>query len=254
MVRGRRIATLLVLAALAVPVMVAAQGVAGPVIDGRLLDVDTGAPIAQGSIQLLRADGSAVQTALSDSAGRFRVQMASAGTYRLRAERLGYQTATSPPLSLQQGDTLGVDFQLSARAVVLEPLVVRTESRAEASRYAAIGMTDFYRRMMRFTRASGGTFLPRDTIARYENGASTSRMLSRVPGINLVGSSSIAMRNGCTPRYYLNGAPYTVMGGTLDTLFAPETLEAVEVYVGTAVPGEFFGGNCGVIVLWTRRT
>jgi hypothetical protein len=230
------------------------QTPAGPLINGRLVDNETRKSIAQGAIQLLLDDTVLVETVLTDGAGQFRLSPAKAGTFRLRAERLGYQTALSPRLTLQQNDTLGVDFHLSAKAILLSPIIVKTSARPHLAQYEAIGMGDFYRRMMRWERGGSGTFMTRALISSYENGGSTSRMLTRANGVNLDGTGAIMMRDRCSPRYYLNGVPYTIMGGTLDTLFPPEMLEAVEVYVGSAVPGDFFGGNCGVIALWTRRT
>ena len=104
-------------------------------------------------------------------------------------------------------------------------------------------------------RAGTGTFLTRDSLARFETtGAGTAGMLGQFRGVRYEGSGRVTMRDGCTPRYYVNGAPFTPMAGMTIEQFPPAELEAVEIYVGTSVPAEFFGGGCGVVVLWTRRT
>jgi hypothetical protein len=225
------------------------------VIDGRLLDDRTRAPLGTGSIQLLRTDSSVVVTVFADSAGAFRIAIDAAGTYRLRAERLGYETATSGPIALTRGETIALDFLLSATAVLLDPIVVTATRREPASHYASLGMQEFYRRMRQRERAGTGTFLTRDSLARFETtGAGTAGMLGQSHGVQYAGSGRVTMRDGCTPRYYVNGAPFTPMPGMTIEMYPPAELEAVEIYVGTAVPGEFFGGNCGVVVLWTRRT
>ena len=45
------------------------------------------------------------------------------------------------------------------------------------------------------------------------------------------------------------------MGTTvdIDSFLRPEDLEAVEVYRGPDLPGEFGTNLCGAIVAWTRR-
>jgi hypothetical protein len=228
---------------------------ARPIVSGRLIDDGSRLPVAQGAIHLLKSDHTLLSTVLTDTLGRFRIVAPGPGPYRLRAERLGYRTATSDPLHFELGDTLAVDFLVSPSAVLLSPIVVTGSARTTEARYAALGMGDFYRRMMRFERGGKGVYMTRDSLARHEGrGASTSRVLSIVPGVQSLASGNITMRDDCTPRFFLDGAPYTLLGASLDLMLPLEMLEAIEVYVGSAVPGEFFGGNCGAVVFWTRRT
>ena len=42
-------------------------------------------------------------------------------------------------------------------------------------------------------------------------------------------------------------------GVDMDSFLRPEDLEAVEVYRGPELPGEFGANLCGAIVAWTRR-
>jgi hypothetical protein len=101
-------------------------------------------------------------------------------------------------------------------------------------------------------RALSGQFLTRDSIARWDNSTATD-MLTNLRGIETRGAGSIWMRN-CRPRIFADGLEYQLMQGeTIDGAFPPHLLEAVEVYVGQNVPGEFFGRACGVIVFWRRR-
>jgi hypothetical protein len=124
--------------------------------------------------------------------------------------------------------------------------------RTLAPYYAARGMDDFYRRMMTMERAISGQFMTRDSIAQWE-GSTTTHMLMQFRGIDVRSASQILMRN-CRPRIYADGIEYELMpGDRIEDVFPPHMLEAVEVYVGQNVPGEFFGRSCGVIVFWRRR-
>jgi hypothetical protein len=225
------------------------------IVDGRLIDDTQKVPVAGATVQLLRRDSSVLVSVVSDTAGRFRLATMTAGPYRLRAERLGYETAVTAVLDWEPGTRLAVDFLLSVNAVVLDPIVVNSVSLAPAVHYRAVGMDDFYRRMVNWSRGNQGIFLTRDSLARYEAGHTITSVLGRFPGVNYAGPGRLMMRGGCTPRYFVNGAPFTPMpGSSIDEMFAPEALEAVEIYTGSAVPGDFFGRGCGVIAFWTRRS
>jgi hypothetical protein len=232
---------------------VAAQQVpADQIILGRLIDDATRSPVSGGTIRLLRADSSVVLSVIADSAGRFRIATRRTGPHRLRAEHIAYQTATSPEIVLVLRDTIRLDFHVMVGATLLSPIVVRAE-RTLAHYYAARGMEDFYRRMMTagFRSAFSGQFLTRDSIEAWWEGTTTTHMMTQFRGVNVSGDG-IFMRN-CAPRLFVDGVEYQLMGQRLNDAFPPHLLEAVEVYVGAAVPGEFFGRSCGVVVLWRRR-
>jgi hypothetical protein len=221
------------------------------VILGRLIDDATRAPVANGTIRLLRADSSVVVSVVSDTAGRFRIATRNVGVHRLQAEHVGYRTAVSPPLQLALRDTLRLDFHVLVNATLLSPIIVRAE-RTLAPYYAARGMDDFYRRMMTMERALSGQFMTRDDLEKWEN-STTTHMLMEFRGVDVRSARDIRMRN-CAPRIYADGVEHQLLPGeTLEQAFPPHMLEAVEVYVGNSVPGEFFGRSCGVIVFWRRR-
>jgi hypothetical protein len=222
------------------------------IVLGQLIDDATRAPISNGTIRLLRADSSVALSVVTDSAGRFRIATRTPGTYRLRGEHVAYQSAVSPPLQFVLRDTLRLDFHLLPQATLLSPIIVRAE-RTAAPYYSARGMGDFYRRMMS-PNAQSGQYLTRDSIANWE-GSTTIAMLTQLRGVYVDArdARSLQMRN-CTPRIYVDGIEYQLMGGEkIDDAFPPHVLEAVEVYVGQSVPAEFFGRNCGVIAFWRRR-
>ena len=221
------------------------------IILGRLIDDASRQPVANGTIRLLRADSSVVLSVVTDSLGRFRIATRSVGTHLLRAEHIAYKTATSPAIPLALRDTMRLDFHVLPTATLLSPIIVRAQ-RTLAPYYAARGMSDFYRRMMTMERAISGQFMTRDSIARWE-GSTTTSMLMNFRGVDVRSAREILMRN-CRPRIYADGIEYQLLPGeTIEDVFPPHQLEAVEVYVGQNVPGDFFGRGCGVIAFWRRR-
>jgi hypothetical protein len=217
-------------------------------VSGRLLDATDGRAIADATMSLL-SDGRVLVSVNTDSAGSFAVAAREAGTFRLRAERIGYRTAATPPLELLTGDTLHVEFRLSVDAVALNPITVTGYSQRPPGQLGG-----FYDRM---ERSVGGTFITRQDIEERRPMLVTD-LLQMVPGVRLIPGRGIGyvvtMRGGCIPRVYLDGVPIQLLGLTIDDLTRPMELEGIEVYRGPSeLPAEFSGGACGAIVLWTRR-
>lgn len=223
---------------------------AGQTIRGILLGEETGQPVAMGLVALLD-DSARVGSARTDSAGTFLLTAARAGPYRLRAERLGYQTATSPPLTLGKGDTLTVEFLLSTEVVLLEPVVVKGRSRRSHL------LAGFYERL---GRGSSGAFMTREEIEE-RHPSSTTDLFWRFPGVRLApsrrgGGKSILVRGDCVPTVFVDGLRMRLFGGTVDDFIRPEDLEGVELYRSAAeAPAEYGGlrAGCAVILFWTRR-
>ncbi|MGZ8470000.1 MAG: carboxypeptidase regulatory-like domain-containing protein [Gemmatirosa sp.] len=97
--------------ALLLPAAVHAQAVAGEVVDGT-----AGTPLPNAVVVLLDTLRARHAAALTDSAGRFALVAPTAGTYVVRAERVGSTSATSAPLTLALGDTVRVRLALGAAA------------------------------------------------------------------------------------------------------------------------------------------
>jgi len=249
-------------------------GAGEQLVYGRLLDDESGEAIPQGMVELLSRTGSRAAMTLSDDNGLFWLVSPNAGTYRLRGERIGYRASEGPEFRLMLGDTLGVDFYLSVEAIVMAPMVIT----ASTNRYDLSGMEGFLRRYAQFSGSGYGDFMIRDSIATWEGRApSTGHMLAlTVPSVREVlsgGSNNgqVILRGvtpptgmgapgRCVPVYFMDGSrvpPEAVAGGDINpmSMYPPEGLEAVEVYVQPNIPGEFLQGGwpCGVVALWTRR-
>lgn len=235
-------------------------------IRGRVLDATTGRPVAEATVLLLAADGSVRERERTDDDGRFSVAVREEGTFRVRAERLGYHAATSAPLAGRLSDLVDVELRLSTSEVLIAPLTVT--ARRQPRRLASLDASGFY---LRERAGGGGRFLRREDIERRRPMV-VSDVLRGLPGVRMTRMGQNGMRHVtfsrhemtsyanpvCLPRVYRDGAPLFVSFSeeSLDDLVLPEELEAIEVYSGPATTPAQYGGAsnaCGVIVLWTRQ-
>jgi hypothetical protein len=73
--------------------------------------------------------GASVATTLSDESGAFSLRAPAAGSYALRAERVGYASTLSPAFALAAGQTLQRVLQASEQSVSLEGVVASGTAR-----------------------------------------------------------------------------------------------------------------------------
>jgi hypothetical protein len=218
-------------------------------VSGHLLDAGTRQPVVAGTLSLL-SNGDALASAITDSAGHFVLRAPHAGSFRLRAERIGYRTAETAPLDLADRDTLRVEFRISVDAIALNPITVIGYSGRPAGEYGG-----FYERLH---ARLGGQFITREQIDR-QMPFNTTDLLLTLAGVSVTpnprGSGNIVrVRGDCIPRVFLDGVPIGLGGGSIDDLVRPLDLEGIEVYRGPGeLPVQFAQGACGAIVLWTRR-
>ncbi|HET8657350.1 MAG TPA: TonB-dependent receptor [Longimicrobiaceae bacterium] len=237
--------------AAALPLLVTAPLLRAQVVAGRLVDAGTRAPIAAGSIELLDSTDAAVATASTDTAGAFRFDGPGEGSYRLRATSDGYRGATSSSLDLSGTDTVDVEFRISRRVILLDPLVVG----APARRHNAY-LQGFYDRM---ANMPVGRFLTREDVLAHHS-VRTSDLLRLVPGVQLVpdqwGHEHVLFR-GCAPKLFIDGIQvHLTPMETVDGLVFPDEIEGVEIYRDISeTPAEFsgLGSQCGALAIWTRR-
>jgi hypothetical protein len=241
-----------------------AQAGEAQIIRGRLLEDGSNKPISTAQITLLQEGQGGVSRVVTDTAGRFIIRAPGAGDYFLRGEHIAYQNALGPKLTLLAGDTIEVEFLMSAKAILLAPLVVTASARDWAERYAPPALIPFYQRRSMYGKAGLGRFVTREDFKDMDAMPVSLYLASTIPGVRVVstgGASIITLRSvvrgDCQPVFYLNGAKFSPGADALDSLIRLADLEAMEVYRGAAeIPGEFTGSDaeCGVIVFWTRRT
>jgi len=73
------------------------------IVVGHLLEAGTALPVEGAFVVLVRESGEEEDGYLTNPAGLFRLRAGSAGQFRLRAERIGYETVFSPPFELRPG-------------------------------------------------------------------------------------------------------------------------------------------------------
>jgi TonB-dependent starch-binding outer membrane protein SusC len=218
------------------------------IVSGTLIEAESDTPLPGGVMTLIGPDSVAVAQARTDSVGGFSFTLPRRGSYRLRAEQVGYRAATSPALSIGSLDTLRVEFSLARDAVVLEPLVVKARNRR-----ITVAARRFYER----AEAKGfGTFITREDIERRHPVRST-ELFNTIPGVHtspVMGGNSVTIRGNCRPTVYVDGIQVNGYR-SIDDLAQPLELEGVEVYRSShQAPVEFTGlrAGCAVILLWTR--
>jgi len=108
--------------------LAAAAPARAQVVVGRLVDGSAERPVAEAFVQLIDTSGERIAGALTDSTGRFVLRARQPGDYRLRAERLGYESVTSELITLGRS-TIQYEFMLHPRALVLPALSARSDDR-----------------------------------------------------------------------------------------------------------------------------
>lgn len=183
----------------------------------------------------------------SADSGVFRMSAVPRGAARVDVRRIGYKPISLDAV-LPAADPLFLLLDPSVQT--LSRVVVKDRQRVYEGHLA-----DFNRR-----RDMGfGKFITRSEIDA-RNAMRTTDMLRTIPGVQIstsFGSSSISMRGSrCQPLVWVDGSP--ALAGPLDVdIFAPFTIDGIEVYKGVAeTPAELRGPrgeeSCGVIAIWSR--
>ncbi len=120
---------LLILFAAAPPPAKAQQDTLTALIQGVLLEEESGASLSQGVVRLMTADGQTVSMVLCEADGRFSLRTPGPGTYHLQGNRIGYQTKNSGEFSLPPGHILSVEIHLSQAPIPGDSLQVMGQRR-----------------------------------------------------------------------------------------------------------------------------
>lgn len=198
----------------------------------------------------------------ADLFGQFQMAGLPDGTYRLRAELVGYEPGISDAVVVS-----GEALDLTARPIVLtahppqlDPITVRAE-RPQRRR----DLREFLRRRETTT----GQFLTREEFEQQGNARRTTDLLRRLRGIRVepglgalewwITTNRGAARSGtgaCWPLVYVDRQ---FIGTTeqvdVDQVIPLVNVEALEAYVSSAgMPLTYNrpGAVCGVIAFWTR--
>jgi hypothetical protein len=187
--------------------------------------------------------------AIADSAGRFVIAMAPAGTQTVEARMLGY-FPDRRVLELSAGGDNVLEFRLTKFKKVMDTIQVVAE------RVYAARLSGFRERRK---VGGGGTFIDESSI-RASRARDLYEVLARAPGIRISdwrGGKRVTMRDAqkdCVPELYLDRARVgSEVLNDLGKMLPVVEIGGIEVYRGASVPAEFPSlSGCGVIVIWTR--
>ena len=102
------------------------------VVRGTVRDAESGSGLQGVFVMLLDSAGAMRGGVLTDVKGNFATRAPLSGTFTLRAERIGHQSATSGPVVLAAAETRTVDMTVSVAAIALAPVEVETQNRCSA--------------------------------------------------------------------------------------------------------------------------
>jgi len=248
-------------------------------VAGVVLEDGSEIPIGSAEIHLLDTVGRIRARATASGEGFFLLEFRPTheAWYRLRAQRIGYNSATSPRFRIAPSERVDTEIRLLIDAVLVTPLTVTARRRTAGHP----GLEAFH---FRASRGVGGHFITRQDITERQP-FYLSDILSSVPGLRLGPSQGGGGRmvyfsranpreGGCAPQIFLDGrlmnqrvlsqVPGARVGTTsyrtdtavrIDEFVSVMSVEGVEVYPGMAsIPPEFYtpDARCGVIAIWTR--
>jgi hypothetical protein len=227
-------------------------------IEGRVLDAVTDRPVGTARVSLLDALNRRIDTALTDSDGRFRLRAREGGVHRLEADRLGYGSQQTDTFTVALEGTTRRDVRLQPEAIALEGVTVRVHPGAlldEATLSGALA------RRARSPSVGTNRVLVRGDPEFDEAHRIRSLMPAWMP------------RQACRnldegmqplPFVYIDARPAGWMGPQAVDLvldLSVSAVEAVEIYRDlTAIPIPLRPHeevsqirHCGVIAVWTHR-
>jgi hypothetical protein len=101
----------------------------GQTIQGQILDRDTELPVEGALVLLLDLEGRQHRGSLSNATGRFLLRAPGPGRFRVRAERIGFETVRSDPFELASDQVFGLRLTMAQMAIELEGIRVEGSQR-----------------------------------------------------------------------------------------------------------------------------
>jgi hypothetical protein len=184
----------------------------------------SGAAVPDAQVQVRNTGTGIAQSAVTDSAGRYRVTDLGIGEYEVQAAKQGFQTVVRKGITLTVGSEIVVDVSLPVGAsqqtvtVEAETTQVETNSAAVGNVVASVQMRD----------------LPL-------NGRSYTQLLTLAPGVQTAAQPTQSAGSG----FYGRGAQYSVAGSRLyGQAFLLDNTDVVDFFghgVGSAATGDALG-------------
>jgi hypothetical protein len=231
-----------------------AAGLPAQVVTGRVVDSRTGEPVATVAVELLAGEDEVQARVATNEAGRFRLRGRTAGSYRLRASRIGLQTVTTSSFDLvRDEEPLEVEVGMGVEAIPLAPMTIVSDRPARVE-HLRLHIRGFYERQRTWGREGMGfgQFMGPEELERRIL-FQPSDALRDLRGVRVLGvggrRQGVVMRNRrCPPALFVDGA--RIRRGAIDDFVSAPEILAMEVYVSGTGPPEFTS-MCGSIVVWT---
>ena len=243
-----------------------ANSLQAQVIRGSVED-SSGMPLNDVIVSLLISNtDSVLRSTRTGNSGDFSINVARAGRYRIRLNRIGYAQQTSSPVDLRPAEIITLRFTMAVTTVTLAPVTIverRSVTMAElmsatgfdmrqskypmnaidAEQLAGEGTLDFETLILNY--AMRGLVIEDDTLGRSMRMTRFDRTRGRVQ---------------CFPEVYLDGF-VLAMGGDLEVIGNPgqailalsklgsmgaHQFYGIEAYRGTEVPPAGLGGFFGI--------
>ena len=219
-------------------------------IAGNVVDAETGDPIA-GATASIPNLGAGV---LTDERGAFLLDHLPPGDATVQIHHIAYGDPTLT-VRVKSGSITHVELQIPRTAIELEPIAITIETRPKW-----LERNGFY------TRLNGGLgqFLTPEQIER-RGAIRFSELLRAIPGVQItrlcvphcyykVIMSTNQRLMECGPVWYVDGRKMWMdIMDDVDAVASAFDIQAIEVYRGVSqTPPQFFG-QCGSIVVWTKR-
>lgn len=230
---------------------VAPGDTAAQTIRGRVLDEGNETPVAQALISLLDAEAESLVATLTDSLGRYRLELPAPGEYYLSAERLGYETTRSPLLAVvdPNGEFM-VDLSVRVSPLGIPGIEVTAERFEEIRQRLRmlVGQSPEGLRIQPIMRPEIESHISRShsvaDLIRWQSIPSLQiRETPDGPCFLIRPGSRVRIPDSCVG-VFVNGVPYTM--GAVDAL----PLDLVEVVV-VAMPSESILYPTGAVLLYT---
>lgn len=204
---------------------------------GGVVHNEKGEPVRNAQVSV---PGTGLEERTGD-AGNFTLGNLPAGTQTLDVRAIGFEPRRLV-VDLTPAHLTTVDVRLEHRVRTLD--VVKIYGKSNHS------IAEFERRL----RAGWGHILTPADIAK-RNALNVSDLFRTIPGVRVAPTRgfgyAVLLRGGCLPTVYLNGMRMSDdAASTIDQLVSPDEITAVEVYTTATRPPEFWGNNCGSVVLW----
>jgi hypothetical protein len=217
------------------------------------------------AISYVNIDGGPRYRTLTNASGEWTLSLPPTEAIEIAIRRIGYLPAK---IRIERGSDTTVTVSLERLAVLLTTQVVRAQQQVRA-----LELRGFYGRMLEQERgALVGDFVTPEEI-EMRNPQRVSQLLEQRRGIQVrrFGSCFIVVQcyrvtgtGGCAATIYLDGQRLNrLQDASADVASAPpvdefvnvSSVSGIEVYPrGATAPAKYqaLGGNCAVVLIWTR--